>query len=144
VIKRAIAHRERARFPDANDLDVATAWEVEGHYQPETSSRVLRLASPLDHDDRDGVSAWFDRHNRYSSWEAALAASGRSGPAGSRRLGAKVFAKLPAKPFAFFVYAYIVKRGFLDGRHGFEYAVCLAHYYLMIDIKTAEILAPPT
>ena len=38
-----------------------------------------------------------------------------------------------------FLYAYIVRRGFLDGRAGWQYARMLTSYQRFIDINMAEL-----
>jgi hypothetical protein len=42
------------------------------------------------------------------------------------------------KPAAFFFHSYVAKRGFLDGRAGFHYAVAKAFYYWQIGVKELE------
>ena len=46
VYKLALLARDRSRFLDYDDLDVAHMWEVEGHYQPRYRARPSRCASP--------------------------------------------------------------------------------------------------
>lgn len=139
VVKRALLHRDRCRFPDIDDLDVAQMWEVEGHYQPQTTWAVRRTSGRLLHQDRDPVFSWFSRHNRYSDWEAHLRARsvGRD-VARLRSRGGRLFARMPGKPLAFFFHAFVLRAGFLDGRAGLDYAVAQAFYYWQIDLKVRE------
>jgi hypothetical protein len=46
---------------------------------------------------------------------------------------------MPAKPLALFVYMYLVRRGYLDGRAGF--ALCVFHAYqeFMVNLKLTEL-----
>jgi glycosyltransferase involved in cell wall biosynthesis len=44
----------------------------------------------------------------------------------------------PARPFLAFLYLYLVRRGFLDGRGGFRYCILRAMYEYMIDVKLKE------
>lgn len=141
VLKRSVVHRGRCSFPVVDDLSVTNMWEVEGHYQPQTSYAVLTTRGRLLHRDPDPVHQWFSRHNRYSDWEAHLrrkpehtneVASFRSSQ-GSR------FARIPFKPLMFFLYSFLLRGGFLDGRAGFDYAVAQSFYYWMIDVKTREM-----
>ena len=108
--KIALLHRRRARLPVCPDLHVSRMWEVEGHYQPVIDGTVGRLSSPLLHADAKPPAAWFDRHNRYSDWEAALAHGGGAeallaGERGSRRLGKRLLAALPGRPLLAFLHA---------------------------------------
>ena len=46
---------------------------------------------------------------------------------------------VPAKPLALFVYMYLVRRGFLDGRAGLALCVFHAFQELMVGLKLAEL-----
>lgn len=141
VTKRSLLHIERAGFPVVDDLDVPGIREVEGHYQPEVSAPIGKLKSRIVHDDRDPVSSWFARHNRYSDWEAHLRLNAelRKSIASKRTRKGRVFDAVPFKPFLFFGYAYVVRAGFLDGRAGLDYATALATYYWQIGVKYREL-----
>ncbi len=41
-------------------------------------------------------------------------------------------------PLAYFLFAYIIKLGFLDGKHGFHYAFYKAWYFLSIRLMASE------
>lgn len=141
VMKRSLLDRTVCSFPVVDDLEAPGIREVEGHYQPQTDRGVRRLKGRIEHDDRDPVSSWFERHNRYSDWEAYLRThedSKRSVESRRSRPG-RVFARVPFKPIAFFVYTYLVRGGFLDGRAGFDYAIALSAYYWQIGLKVREL-----
>ena len=143
VTKRSLLHVERASFPVIDDLDAPGIREVEGHYQPEVFAPIGKLKNRIVHDDRDPVSSWFARHNRYSDWEAHLRMNEelRRDIASKRTLKGKVFDAVPFKPVLFFGYAYVARAGFLDGRAGFDYATALATYYWQIGVKYRELQA---
>lgn len=100
-----------------------------------------------------GVSAWLARHNSYSSFEAAqivenrarharfsVAAAFRAKDFHERRFHQKeLFYRTPARPLVKFAILYLLKRGFLDGRAGFTYAVLQSIYEYMIVLKTREL-----
>ncbi len=140
VTKRSLLHIDRARFPIIDDLDAPGIREVEGHYQPESDSPIGRLSGRIVHDDRDPVSSWFSRHNRYSDWEAHLRMNEqlRKDIASKRTLKGQIFDAVPFKPLMFFAYAFFVRAGFLDGRAGLDYAIALTMYYWQIGVKTRE------
>lgn len=141
VTKRSLLHTSRARFPEVDDLSAPGIREVEGHYQPEASAPVGQLRHRLVHDDRDPVSSWFARHNRYSDWEAHLRLNEllRAEVASKRTWKGRIFDAAPFKPVLFFGYAYVARAGFLDGRAGFDYAAALAMYYWQIGVKYREL-----
>lgn len=141
VTKRVLLRRAQVTWPHVDDLNVSTMWEVEGHYQPLVAGTVGQLAGRLEHNDRDPLFDYFARHNRYSDWEAhllerrELADSVRA----ARSERGQRYAHLPFKPAAFFAYSYLARRGFLDGRAGFHYAVAHAFYFWQIGVKRAEL-----
>jgi glycosyltransferase involved in cell wall biosynthesis len=143
VHKLALFDRRHGRFVEYDDLDVENMWEVEGHYQPRLDGRVGSLKGRIVHRDAADLYHYFERHNRYSDWEAALRTRGglgRNGETQSVRRSAlkKVFARMPFRPLGIFLYSYVVAAGFLDGRAGFHYAVSRSFYYWQIDLKTAD------
>ena len=141
VVKRALVDRERVKFPEVNDLDAPDIGEVEGHYQPIASGPIRTLDGRLRHDDKDPVATWFARHNRYSGWEAHLmynAEFGQHAAAFKSRQG-RLFGRVPFKPLAFFLYSYVARAGFLDGRAGYDYAIAQSMYYWQIGLKYREL-----
>jgi glycosyltransferase involved in cell wall biosynthesis len=137
VTKRVLARRDRLSWPRIDDLGVANMWEVEGHYQPIVAGSVGRLRGRLEHNDRDPLFDYFARHNRYSDWEAHLLdrAEEAQHVQGVRSRRGRRYARLPFKPAAFFTYSFLLRRGFLDGRAGFHYAVAHSFYFWQIGVK---------
>jgi glycosyltransferase involved in cell wall biosynthesis len=140
VRKLILFDRTRGRFEERDDLEAENMWEVEGHYQPRIEGSVGTLQSPLLHDDHDSLYHYFERHNRYSDWEAVMRrkANGSHEKNTSSRKKA-IFNAMPLKPFAFFVHSYLVRGGFLDGRAGYHYALAKAFYYWQIRVKELEL-----
>jgi hypothetical protein len=142
VTKRSLLNRQMCRFPEVGDLAAPGITEVEGHYQPVSrSKRYASMRSPLIHDDPDPIGDWVSRHNRYSDWEAYLAVNPaiRASVRDHRSRGGQIFDRLPAKPIIFFFWCFVLRRGFLDGRAGFAYAISLAWYYWLTEIKVSEL-----
>jgi len=131
VKKRILVRPDRVAFPIIDDLHVINMWEVEGHYQPAAQGAVHQLRAMLEHADEDSLYDYFARHNRYSDWEAQV-----SLPAG--RPLRRIFSHLPAPGLAYFVYSYVFKGGFLDGRAGLDYALAKAFYYWQTGLKRRE------
>ena len=97
-----------------------------------------------------GIAFWLERHNRYSSMEAAALIQevrGRlrfrdlfSGDPTVRRKYLKQLAfRMPCRPSLVFCYLYFVRLGFLDGRAGLTYCRLRAMYEYMIDLKVKEL-----
>ena len=47
--------------------------------------------------------------------------------------------RLPARPFAKFIYLYLFRLGFLDGKAGFTYCILQSIYEYLIDLKMWEL-----
>lgn len=141
VSKRVLLRRRTATWPRPNDLKVASMWEVEGHYQPAIDGSIGRLRHRLHHQDPDPLYDYFARHNRYSDWEAHLLAQKSAADVQAVRSDrGRRYARVPFKPLAFFLYSFVARRGFLDGRAGFHYAVAHAFYFWQISLKRRELL----
>jgi glycosyltransferase involved in cell wall biosynthesis len=145
VYKLVLFDRRHARFVERDDLDVENMWEVEGHYQPAIDGAVATLRQRMVHHDNVGLYHYFERHNRYSDWEAALRARtgiGDETQIGRRSLLKRAFATTPFKPLGIFLYSYVFAGGMLDGRAGFHYAVARSFYYWQIGLKMREERSP--
>ncbi|MEV6105930.1 glycosyltransferase family 2 protein [Streptomyces sp. NPDC051940] len=144
IVKRVLLDRTRCRFPELGDLDAPGMGEQEGHYQPLADGTVVRLKAPIEHEDLDPVRTWFDRHNRYSDWEAWLEhhPDVREDIRVAKTRQGQLFHKAPFKPLVSFGYAYVLKRGFLDGRAGLDYALAMSFYRWQIALKTREGARP--
>ena len=115
---------------------------------------VDELWADLWHENRKSLAAFVDRHNRYSTLEAAeivhpspdqRAGSFRGNRADRRRaLKRHIWLRLPGRPLIRFVWLFVVKRGFLDGRVGLIYCLLIAYYDLLIGAKVYEMRHPFT
>lgn len=100
-----------------------------------------------------GLGEWFERHNRYSTYEAietikALEDRGvhwnnlLSRDPSTRRIELKNLSlRLPLRPIFKFGYMYIFKGGFLDGQAGLTYCILQAIYEYQIAAKVREFQA---
>ena len=98
-----------------------------------------------------GLTEWFERHNRYSSYEATETVRALrenpvrlgdffSGDRIKRRYALKNLSfRLPGRPFLKFFYMYFLKLGVLDGRAGLTYCTLQAMYEYQIVLKVREI-----
>lgn len=127
-----------------------------GHGQRETlePSRIGTLKSSLLHFNfSKGLSAWIERHNRYSTAEAYQNVYGYADDDVSipdlfsfatdrrRRAAKKLFRRLPWRATIRFVYMYLLRGGILDGRPGLTYCRLLAWYEWLIVLKERELRA---
>lgn len=131
---------------------VGELWfEQVGHGQREASAErgIGVLREPyLHYSFNAGFDRWFEKHNAYSTAEAArlLADNGSRHAAPRVAASAERLRKLkdlsrrvPCRPLAAWLYFYVFQRGFLDGGAGFTYCALRAIYEYMIDLKAAEM-----
>jgi glycosyltransferase involved in cell wall biosynthesis len=146
VFKLADTRYERRELPGMENYD------LEMHCHPIINGSIGTLNGPMIHRDFDNLGHYFDRHNIYSEWEALLrtryCSRGHDGEITPRLFGSfmerrrffkQLFLASPAKPFLYFLYSYVLRGGFLDGRQGFIYNVLKAIYWYQISIKAFEI-----
>jgi glycosyltransferase involved in cell wall biosynthesis len=115
---------------------------------------IGQLTGYLDHYPfSKGISHWLNRHNSYSTFEAqqiydnqrshetfSLAKAFIDKEFQVRRFHQKeLFYRLPARPLIKFFILYFIKRGFLDGKPGFTYALLQSIYEYMIILKVNEL-----
>jgi glycosyltransferase involved in cell wall biosynthesis len=116
------------------------------------------LQHDLLHADERGLEAFIERHNRYSTLEARARLSTERSSTNTGRLAGRwfgspverkrllrerVWPKVPAQPLALFVYMYLLRRGFLDGRAGLALCVLQAYQEFTVGLKLAELRGKP-
>jgi glycosyltransferase involved in cell wall biosynthesis len=125
-----------------------TGWsnlDMEVHEHPVIEGPKGTIAAKIDHLDFRGIEHFIARHNAYSSWEAArsraLLAGDRAGWDDLTSRQKKKYANLDKWWFAplYFVVDYVLKRGFLDGRRGLDYALMKLNYFHSIKLKIDEL-----
>lgn len=105
----------------------------------------------LDHDllhhEIADFTEWIEKHNRYSSWEAAVARDGvvdgiqprlLGTPQQRRRWLKHAARRLPCRPTLRFLYHFVLRQGFREGYLGLHLARLLAAYEAMTLAKTRE------
>lgn len=107
------------------------------------AGEVIGLKGHVIHDFmNNGIDWWFDRHNRYSSSEAALLVHGSSHPTERFSFRAAVkhaVYRMPCRSLIVFLIFYVFRGGFLDGRAGFIYAFMKFIYEQMISVKKSYL-----
>ncbi|RYE14770.1 MAG: hypothetical protein EOP45_19205 [Sphingobacteriaceae bacterium] len=92
-----------------------------------------------------------EKHNRYSNWEARVAADRflkgsanvlQSSNVGWRRRLKHLSQNMPLRGFLRFLYVYIWQQGFRDGREGYYFARLHGFYEFLSVAKTYELKIP--
>jgi glycosyltransferase involved in cell wall biosynthesis len=135
------------RYEKLTDLDTASG-DNEVHEHVVVQGQTARLKCELDHYAFPSVEVFVEKHNRYSNWEARVAAGGgldapgaalQHQRAGWRRKLKRLSHKIPCRPWLRFCYVYFWQLGFLDGPEGYYFARLHAFYEFLSVAKTYEL-----
>jgi glycosyltransferase involved in cell wall biosynthesis len=110
------------------------------------------LREPLMHENLKGIDGFIERQLRYAGLEAqemlALGTDAASGwrrgrlfgtwPERRRALKVRVWYRMPGRPVIRFLWMYVLKRGFLDGRQGLIYSQLIAFHEALVNAKLFE------
>jgi glycosyltransferase involved in cell wall biosynthesis len=147
LFKRGAARFEETLAESASDLD------MEVHERMIVSGTVGSLRNVVLHNDFKGLTAYIDRHNRYSIWEAELRSRilehGHSGEVEIKprwfgnsqefRRALKMLAiRTPFEPSLWWTYHMILRLGLLEGRRGLIAARMRANYIRDVRDKMYE------
>jgi glycosyltransferase involved in cell wall biosynthesis len=118
--------------------------DMEVHEHPVLTGSIDKIHAPLEHKDLRGLHDYIARHNEYSTWEArrylALRADVVAWSHLTRRQKLK-YSYLQCWWFApsYFIFVYIIKRGFSDGWAGLVYTFIKMEYYFQIYFKVKTL-----
>lgn len=113
------------------------------------SARAVRFRQPMLHYNFSrGWDDWWRRHEKYSADEAKRILAGlppislanlfKSDPTVRRAAMRSISYRIPARPLFRFLYSYVFKLGFLDGRAGWTFCRAMMKYERMIDRKVKD------
>ncbi len=128
---------DAGRYEKLGTEDLSSAGDVEVHEHILLDGPAGYLQAPMLHQDFKDLSHFIDRHNRYSTWDArmrqvllrggdqvdSIPARLFGSPVERKRWLKRLWVRLPAKPILRFLYMYVLRGGFLDGKAGFLYCV---------------------
>ena len=128
-------HRDRVRYVNR------------GHAETQTIDGELRdLKHDLIDENLKGIDEWFERQNRYSRKEADYELSHAKQGGGwtaifssdplRRRVAVKDLGRrVPFRGATYFIYAFVFRLGFLDGRDGLMFCRMRALYQAEVELK---------
>ncbi|MFM8395722.1 MAG: glycosyltransferase family 2 protein [Acidobacteriota bacterium] len=148
---RLFKHR-LGRYERLETDEVENAGDVEVHEHVVLDGRAGYLRHDLRHEDFKSVYHFIERHNRYSNWEAKVYHNFAHGIEGRARIIASLFgsplerkrfikrlwARLPFRPLLRFIWMYVIKAGFLDGRPGLIFCTLMTMHEAVISAKIYE------
>lgn len=130
--KRSLFRRGHGRYERRLEQQDASMSDIEVHEHVVVDGPTGRLTSPIRHENWNSLHRYIEKHNEYSTWEANVQLHGsdeelQPTPFGSqaqrRRWLKRTFMRLPGSPWLRFLYVYLFRLGFLDGRAGLTYAM---------------------
>jgi len=142
----------RARFEQLFE-DNVSGLDMEVHERLIIRGRIESLRTAIIHEDFKGLEAYIHRHNKYSSWEAALRRNyllrgqygdetiqpSLIGNSQERRRALKaIIIRLPFEPQLWFLYHFIFRLGFLEGRRGLIACQIRGSYISQVRAKNYE------
>ncbi|MCR9115328.1 MAG: glycosyltransferase family 2 protein [bacterium] len=142
-----------ARFEQLIEVPGDTL-DMEVHERVILDGSIGVLPTPLIHEDFKGLESYIDKHNRYSTWEAHLRHRLLSiGTYGSDSVEPKLFGnaqerrrclkrlavRTPGEPWLWFLYHYVFKLGFLEGRPGLIASQIRSQYIANVRAKVYEL-----
>jgi glycosyltransferase involved in cell wall biosynthesis len=110
---------------------------------------TAKLKVEIDHYAFPSIDVFVEKHNRYSNWEARVAADTfldssskkiSSRTVDRRRKLKTLSRQLPFRPLLRFLYVYVWQKGFLDGAEGYYFARLHGFYEFLSVAKTRELL----
>jgi glycosyltransferase involved in cell wall biosynthesis len=149
--KLSLFRRGKGRFECRFRNQDASMCDMEVHEHIVVDGPTAKLENPLVHHNLDSLSRYIQKHDNYSNWEAGVWAQGDVhheelvprfwGTQAQRRrwLKSKLL-NLPGSPVLYFLYKYLFRLGFLDGRPGMIYAGFQATQLFQIKAKLFERL----
>src|SRR6185437_8560469 len=138
--------RGHGEFEQLSDIGDTGSGDMEVHEHVVAKGPVGHLKADMLHFAYPTISAFVEKHNRYSNWEAAVQLS-KSTPGathlsektiGLRRRLKTLSRRLPFRPTLRFFYSFILQQGFRDGRAGYIFCRLLAMYEFLSVAKYVE------
>lgn len=134
------------------DVEETSGLDMEVHERVLIDGSIGQMKNALIHDDFKGLDAYIARHNRYSSWEAAIRLKLADENTDSEQIKPSIFGDLqekrrflklfamrtPCEPWAWFIYHYFIRLGFLEGRRGLIASQIRSQYISNVRAKVFE------
>ena len=134
-----LVHKGRCRYVNRGHAETQ---EVEGD--------IAELDTDLIDENQKGILDWFERQTRYARKDAELELADESRPFRvrealsrdplARRAALKRLARrAPGRAPTYFLYSYVLRRGFLDGEDGLVFCTMRALYQQMVNIHKYDL-----
>ncbi|MEZ7503897.1 glycosyltransferase family 2 protein [Flavobacterium sp. Arc2] len=124
------------------DEDLWSHLDMEVHEHPIIEGQVGVIKSKIIHKDFKDLEHYIAKHNAYSTWEAKRYLQLKEAKNSHLSLNQKIkygLLNTGLLPAVYFVGAYFLKLGFLDGKEGFYLARFKSHYFFQIQTKVNSL-----
>ncbi len=142
-----LIRRGFGEYEQLTEIGNTGSGDNEVHEHVVAAGEVGHLSTDMLHFAFPSITVFMEKHNRYSNWEAAVqfekiektsAVIGSTDLSRRRKLK-NLSRKLPFRPLLRFLYAYIWKAGFLDGKAGYIFCRLLGIYEYLSVAKYHEL-----
>jgi glycosyltransferase involved in cell wall biosynthesis len=150
--KLFLFRRGKGRYEKRLEQQDSSMSDVEIHEHTVVDGPTRRLRHPVRHENWNSLDRYITKHNEYSNWESHVLLYGTNGElrpslfgnqAQRRRWLKRKLIMLPGSPLWRFLYVYIFRLGFLDGRPGFTYAMFKLVQTFHVKAKIHELRQSP-
>lgn len=124
------------------DEDLWSHLDMEVHEHPIIEGRVGVIKAKVVHKDFKNLDHYISKHNAYSTWEAQRYLQLKHAQNTHLSLNQKIkygLLNTGLLPMVYFIGAYFIKLGFLDGKEGFYLARFKSHYFFQIQAKVNSL-----
>lgn len=139
--KLALFRHSSGRYEKIEEVNWSNL-DMEVHEHPILNGSIGRINAPLIHNDFNGLHHYLAKHNEYSTWEAKRYNMLHKDNITQLSLRQQIKYSLLKNsffPYLYFLFAFIGKFGFLDGKSGYYFAKLKAQYFFQIRLKLIEL-----
>lgn len=145
--KLSLFRRGKGRFEKRLENQSTSMCDMEVHEHVIVQGRVGTLRNAVRHENLHSLDRYIEKHNAYSNWAAKVFLDGDDSgvkpdlfgtQAARRRWLVRTFMSWPFSPLAHFLFLYVMRLGFLDGKPGFLYCVFQAIQMFHVKAKIYE------
>lgn len=147
-LKYGYGFQKSALFKKSNgayekiEEDLWSHLDMEVHEHPIIEGKVGVINAKVVHKDFKNLDHYIAKHNAYSTWEAQRYLQLQRSKNSDLSLNQKIkygLLNTGLLPLVYFMGAYFLKLGFLDGKEGFYLARFKAHYFFQIQTKVESL-----
>jgi glycosyltransferase involved in cell wall biosynthesis len=139
--KSALFKKSKGAYEKIEE-DLWSHLDMEVHEHPIIEGNVGVIKSKVIHKDFKNLDHYIAKHNAYSTWEAQRYLQLKQSKNSQLSLNQKIkygLLNTGLLPMVYFIGAYFLKLGFLDGKEGFYLARFKAHYFFQIQTKVGSL-----